>query len=192
MELQELQGQERFRATQAGKLEKLYEGLKGKAEKLRPAKEAKEKELVPLQKKLTEVKQVVEVAQAEAGFLRKRQERRKMTTEGKDRIKKLATEIEKVSKDVAAARAKADEARSEFEQEILLGKEHFRGRLIQAVNEQAKAGRLKGVYGRLGDLGSINKKYDIAVSTACGMLDAIVVESTEDAQAVIEFVRGQD
>lgn len=32
---------------------------------------------------------------------------------------------------------------------------------------------------------------DVAVSTACGMLDAIVVESTEDAQAVIEFIRRQ-
>ncbi|CAJ1455272.1 unnamed protein product, partial [Effrenium voratum] len=70
---QELESTEKYRASQAAKLEKLYEGLKGKAEKLRPAKEAKEKELVPLQKKLTEVKQVVEVAQAEAGFLRKRQ-----------------------------------------------------------------------------------------------------------------------
>ena len=29
MELQELQGQERFRATQAGKLEKLYEAPSG-------------------------------------------------------------------------------------------------------------------------------------------------------------------
>ena len=32
----------------------------------------------------------------------------------------------------------------------------------------------------------------MAVSTACGMLDAIVVESTEDAQAVIEFIRRQE
>ena len=32
---------------------------------------------------------------------------------------------------------------------------------------------------------------DVAVSTACGMLNAIVVESTEDAQAVIEFIRRQ-
>ncbi|OLQ11725.1 Structural maintenance of chromosomes protein 4 [Symbiodinium microadriaticum] len=180
---QELQGQERFRATQAGKLEKLYEATEQINQLKKEGAECREK----LGQREQEAKDVTKMLK----------ERRKMTTEGKDRIKKLAAEIEKaqasfeqfeqlctqVSKDVAATRAKADEARSEFEQE------HFRGRLIQAVNEQA--GRLKGVYGRLGDLGSINKKYDIAVSTACGMLDAIVVESTEDAQAVIEFVRGQ-
>lgn len=219
---QELESTERFRANQAAKLEKLYEGLKGKAEKLRPAKEAKEKELVPLQKKLTEVKQVVEVAQAEAGFLRKKQveateqigqlkkesgecrealtkreqeakeagkmlkERKKLVADAKDRVSQVTSQLDQVAKEVALARAKAEEAKNEFEQE------QYRGKLITAVSAEAKAGRLKGVYGRLGDLGSINKKYDVAVSTACGMLDAIVVESTEDAQAVIEFVRRQD
>ncbi len=46
--------------------------LKGKAEELRPLKEAKEKELIPLQKKLTEVRKVVEVAQTEAQILREK------------------------------------------------------------------------------------------------------------------------
>lgn len=218
----ELESAERFRTAQAAKLEKVYESLHGKAQKLRPQKEAKEKELVPLRKKLTEVKQVVEVAQAEAGFLRKKQvevtdqmdklksesaecsqklsdrereaqeaskmgkERAKLVSEAKQRLAQVSAEVEEVTKEVNATRVKAEEARSEFEQE------HYRGRLIKAVYEQSKAGRLKGVYGRLGDLGTINKKYDVAVSTACSMLDAIVVESTEDAQEVISFIRSQD
>lgn len=219
---QELESTERFRASQAAKLEKLYEGLKGKAEKLRPAKEAKEKELVPLQKKLTEVKQVVEVAQAEAGFLRKKQvevteqigqlkkesgecreqlgkreqeqkdatkmlkERRKLVADAKERVTQVTSQLQEVTKEVQQARTKAEEAKGEFEQE------RSRGHLFTAVMAESKAGRLNGVYGRLGDLGTINKKYDVAVSTACGMLNAIVVESTEDAQAVIEFIRRQD
>jgi len=84
---------------------------------------------------------------------------------------------------VSNKRTKAEEARSSLEQE------HSRGQLIRAVYEQSRAGKLRGVHGRLGDLGTIGKKYDVAVSTACGMLDAIVVETTEDAQAVIQFVR---
>ena len=49
----------------------------------------------------------------------------------------------------------------------------------------AKAkGKIKGVLGRLGDLGAIDKKYDVAVSTACAALDYIVVETTADAQGV--------
>eukprot|EP00933_Yihiella_yeosuensis_P081234 TRINITY_DN94799_c0_g1_i1.p1 TRINITY_DN94799_c0_g1~~TRINITY_DN94799_c0_g1_i1.p1 ORF type:complete len:1355 (-),score=482.33 TRINITY_DN94799_c0_g1_i1:302-4366(-) len=219
---QELESAERFRASQASKLEKVYEGLKGKAEKLRPAKEAKEKELVPLQKKLTEVKKVVEVAQAEAGFLRAktnevadqietmkrehaqcsdrlrtqqeeskeaaklRKERQKLVTDARSRLEQVTSSMDEVAKEVNATRVKAEEARSEFEQE------HYRGKLIKAVYAEAKAGRLKGVYGRLGDLGTIKKQYDVAVSTACSMLDAIVVETTEDAQAVIQFIRQND
>merc|ERR1719203_2129506 len=94
--------------------------------------------------------------------------------------------MESVSQEVTATRQKAEEAKVEFEQE------HTRGRLIRAVYEQSKAGRLRGVHGRLGDLGTIPKKYDVAVSTACGMLDAIVVDTTEDAQAVINFIRRED
>lgn len=48
---------------------------------------------------------------------------------------------------------------------------------------------LKGFYGRLGDLGTIDKKYDIAISTACPGLNSFVVESVEVAQALIEHLR---
>ena len=46
-----------------------------------------------------------------------------------------------------------------------------------------------GILGRLGDLGSISADYDIAVSTACGMLDHIVVETTQGAQQCLEYLR---
>jgi structural maintenance of chromosome 4 len=42
---------------------------------------------------------------------------------------------------------------------------------------------------RLGDLGAIDKKYDVAVSTACAALDYIVVETTADAQACVAHLR---
>jgi len=218
----ELESAEHHRAGLSQKLEKVYEGLKGKAEQLRPVKEAKEAELVPLQKRLTEVKKVVEVAQTEAELLREKTskvaeqieevkrehtecsqrlkareeeaketgklkaERSKLVSEAKERLEKVAGQAEEAAKEVAATRTKAEEARAEFE------KEHTRSRLIRAVYEQSKAGNLRGVHGRLGDLGTIPKRYDVAVSTACTMLDAIVVDTTEDAQALIEFIRRED
>jgi structural maintenance of chromosome 4 len=45
------------------------------------------------------------------------------------------------------------------------------------------------VHGRLGDLGCIPKQFDVAVSTACGLLDHIVTDTAEDAQACMEFLR---
>jgi structural maintenance of chromosome 4 len=45
------------------------------------------------------------------------------------------------------------------------------------------------VLGRLGDLAKIPEEYDVAVSTACGMLDHIVVQTTAGAQRCLEFLR---
>lgn len=68
------------------------------------------------------------------------------------------------------------------------------------TRSQAVAGILKaargggelanvGVLGRLGDLASISEQYDVAVSTACGMLDHIVVQTTAGAQRCLSFLR---
>lgn len=46
-----------------------------------------------------------------------------------------------------------------------------------------------GVMGRLGDLATIDEKYDVAVSTACGQLDFIVVQTTAGVQRCLEFLR---
>jgi structural maintenance of chromosome 4 len=46
-----------------------------------------------------------------------------------------------------------------------------------------------GILGRLGDLATISDEYDVAVSTACGMLDHIVVQTTAGAQRCLEFLR---
>ena len=39
-----------------------------------------------------------------------------------------------------------------------------------------------GLHGRLGSLGTIESKYDVAISTACGALNWIVVETTDGGQ----------
>lgn len=40
-----------------------------------------------------------------------------------------------------------------------------------------------------GDLGAIDEHYDIAISTACGALDNIVVDSMDTAVKCVEFLR---
>ena len=49
-----------------------------------------------------------------------------------------------------------------------------------------------GILGRLGDLATINEEYDVAVSTACGMLDHIVVQTSAGAQRCLTFLRKHD
>ena len=40
-----------------------------------------------------------------------------------------------------------------------------------------------------GDLGAIHEKYDVAISTACGPLDNIVVDTVDTAQQCIQFLK---
>jgi structural maintenance of chromosome 4 len=46
-----------------------------------------------------------------------------------------------------------------------------------------------GILGRLGDLATVEDRYDVAVSTACTMLDHIVVQTTAGAQRCLAFLR---
>lgn len=72
---------------------------------------------------------------------------------------------------------------------FLMQADNSRNRVLTALMTGMRDGQLKGILGRLGDLGAIPAKYDVAVSTACGALDHIVVESMEKAQAAVEFLK---
>jgi structural maintenance of chromosome 4 len=50
-------------------------------------------------------------------------------------------------------------------------------KVANILMSESAAGRIPGVYGRLGDLGAIDPKYDCAISSACGLLDHILVDS---------------
>ena len=43
-----------------------------------------------------------------------------------------------------------------------------------------------------GDLGTIDEKYDVAISTACGALDSIIVDTMDTAVCCVDFLRKQD
>jgi len=82
-----------------------------------------------------------------------------------------------------------------------------RSKLLQALTEAKQKKRLSGIHGRLGDLGTISEKYDVAVSTACRALDNIgtsllpfsslyhnpnfplVIDSPEVGSQCVEFLR---
>eukprot|EP00803_Ostreobium_quekettii_P005317 evm.model.scf_340.8 EVM.evm.TU.scf_340.8 scf_340:54597-68221(-) len=84
----------------------------------------------------------------------------------------------------------------EMEEQLLRARqqnsdERSQGGIIQALMEARRSGQIPGLHGRLGDLGAIDAKYDVAISTACGALDHIVVESTEDGQAGVQLLRNR-
>lgn len=64
-----------------------------------------------------------------------------------------------------------------------------KNKVLVSLTKLAKSGRITGFFGRLGDLGQIDDKYDVAISTACPGLDSMVVDTVETAQACIDYLR---
>jgi len=84
------------------------------------------------------------------------------------------------------------QARAEESKAALQAKGGAKSPAVAGILKAAKKGgelNKVGVLGRLGDLASISEEYDVAVSTACGMLDHIVVQTTAGAQRCLEFLR---
>jgi len=63
-------------------------------------------------------------------------------------------------------------------------------KILDFLYQQKSAGQVRGqIYGRLGDLGMISKKLDIAFSTASGAWDNIVVDNINTASDCIELLK---
>eukprot|EP01122_Echinamoeba_exundans_P003302 TRINITY_DN13421_c0_g1_i1.p1 TRINITY_DN13421_c0_g1~~TRINITY_DN13421_c0_g1_i1.p1 ORF type:complete len:1298 (-),score=460.87 TRINITY_DN13421_c0_g1_i1:81-3887(-) len=63
---------------------------------------------------------------------------------------------------------------------------------VSAIMKDKASGKLPGVYGRLGDLGFIEDKYDTAITTACPALNNIVVDTPETATKCVELLRAKN
>ncbi|VDO39723.1 unnamed protein product, partial [Onchocerca flexuosa] len=64
--------------------------------------------------------------------------------------------------------------------------------VLKRLMAEKSSGNIPGIYGRLGDLGAIDEKYDVAISTTCRPLDYIVVDNVDTAQMCVEFLRREN
>ena len=203
-------------------LDAMMESLKGEMAKIGAELDAAQRELQPWEGKIADAKARLDVATTERDLLleRKDEAKRKLAearagVEAADQV--VETKSEEIAdaestleseKERAAERREAEAAAREQEQKANETTREIRGRLeqrrsaadqersrgviVQALMAAKAKGKIKGVLGRLGDLGAIDKKYDVAVSTACAALDYIVVETTADAQACVAHLRANN
>jgi structural maintenance of chromosome 4 len=107
-----------------------------------------------------------------------------------DQLRKAEKELEMTVKQEEELTAKVTEMIAKVEQnKVSLSASQQQSSVLNALMEQKRTGQIKGIHGRLGDLGRVDDKYDVAVSTACGALDYIVVESMDVAQQCVEFLK---
>uniref|UniRef100_A0A3Q1BT42 Structural maintenance of chromosomes protein n=1 Tax=Amphiprion ocellaris TaxID=80972 RepID=A0A3Q1BT42_AMPOC len=213
---------EKQKVKEEEKLKEVMESLKEETSGLQQDKEKKEKELMELSKAVNETRSRMDLAQSELDIYLSRHNtaltqlntakqtlqstsdtlRDRRTTikdlevkipQKQQELKKDEGELEQLMKMdnetrevVRELRQKVDEAKSS------LSSNRSRGKVLDALMQQKRSGKIFGIFGRLGDLGAIDEKYDVAISSSCGALDNIVVDTIDTAQKCVTFLKEQN
>ncbi|XP_030034137.2 structural maintenance of chromosomes protein 4 [Manduca sexta] len=110
----------------------------------------------------------------------------KLMNELRSQLHALKKEESSICNEARVLRAQLEESKQ------AMSANKSRGRVLDALMREKRNGKIPGIFGRLGDLGGIDRKYDVAISTCCGALDNIVVDSVDTAQACVEFLKRHD
>ncbi|KAK4463285.1 putative structural maintenance of chromosomes protein 4 [Cladorrhinum samala] len=215
----EIENIERWIQEEEETLTRIRESLKGKTQHLSDQIAAKQKSLEPWKEKINQKQSAIAVAESEMAILEEKAkaggvalgemeakirsieesqeakaEEFKQCQVDKEALKKegrrIVAELEQLAQEEPKFRAKlsnlrqkADEARSN------LSATQTQGNVLTALMRMKESGRIDGFHGRLGNLGTIDGKYDVAISTACGALDNFVTDTVEAGQQCIEYLR---
>ncbi|KAI0756431.1 RecF/RecN/SMC protein [Daedaleopsis nitida] len=202
-------------------LEEIRDSLKDKTQVFHDQIEAKQKELQPWTAKINAKQAEIDVATSERDTLRKKAEAAKIAreqaetefnqlredheakSEELERLKhekaknqsaireaerehqNASAQLQQLRSKASSSRQRLDEAKSKQEQT------RSSNRVLDSLDRLQTQGRINGFHGRLGNLGTIPEKYDVAVSTACGSLGHMVVDTVEQGQMCIEYLRSQ-
>ncbi|XP_035647897.1 structural maintenance of chromosomes protein 4 isoform X1 [Oncorhynchus keta] len=213
---------EKQKGKEEEKLKEVMASLKEETSGLQQEKETKEKELMELSKAVNETRSCQDVAQSELDIYLSRhntavtqlntakQSLQTTTDTLRDRrtaikelqvnipqceqeLKKDEAELEQLLQADGQARELVRDLRQKVEEaKSSLSSNRSRGKVLDALMQQKRSGKISGILGRLGDLGAIDEKYDIAISSSCGSLDNILVDSIDTAQKCVNFLKAQN
>ncbi|CAE7940525.1 SMC4, partial [Symbiodinium sp. KB8] len=151
-------------AAAASEAKTVYEGAK---EELRLREEkilAREKELEAVNRKIEELElRLHDMKRQGATMVEERGELQEQVKEGKSRVERLTKEEEACRRRIGELRARCEE----YKQSLAAASSRS-AMLTKLLAARKRGGELQGVslHGRLGDLGTIPAKYDVAASTA--------------------------
>ncbi|XP_073040972.1 structural maintenance of chromosomes protein 4 [Primulina eburnea] len=139
------------------------------------------------QKQISELEKSIETKSSVVKTIQNDLKRHKLEASESHKIEQACIkEQERLIPLEQTARLKVTDLLSTMESE----KNH--GSVLKAILLAKESNHIHGIYGRMGDLGAIDAKYDVAISTACPGLDYIVVETTAAAQACVELLRSKN
>ncbi|NXT50806.1 SMC4 protein, partial [Pluvianellus socialis] len=212
---------EKAKEKEEENLKKVMDNLKKETRGIQEEKESKEKELMEFSKIVNEARSKMAVAQSELDLYLNRhntavsqlnQAKEALVTasetlkerkaaikdmgikipRAEQELKEKENELERLQREESGAknlvrnlRQKVEEAKSS------LAQSRNRGKVLEALLQQKKCGNICGLYGRLGDLGAIDEQFDVAISSCCGALDHIVVDTIDTAEACVNFLKAK-
>ncbi|RDL31912.1 Structural maintenance of chromosomes protein [Venustampulla echinocandica] len=215
----EIDAMEKRMKVEEKELATIRDSLKGKTQAFSDQIGTKQKSLEPWNEKINQKQSAIAVAESELAILHEkanagavaleetqaklvsieeaREAKLEELEECKTERKKLEKEAARVQAEfnqlaqkepdirsrLSGARQKADEARAS------LSNTQTQGNVLTGLMRLKESGRIDGFHGRLGNLGTIDQKYDVAISTACGALDNFVTDTVEAGQQCIEYLR---
>lgn len=213
---------EKQKAKEEEKLKEVMESLKEETSGLQQDKETKEKDLMELNKAVNETRSRMDLAQSELDIYLSRHntaltqlntakqtlqttsdtlcKRRAAIKDLEVKIPQIEQELKKDETDLEQLVKMDNETREvvrEMQQKVddaksSLSSNRSRGKVLDALMQQKRTGKIPGILGRLGDLGAIDEKYDVAISSSCGALDNILVDTIDTAQKCVTFLKEQN
>ncbi|KAH9950960.1 RecF/RecN/SMC N terminal domain-containing protein [Amylocystis lapponica] len=197
---------EKSLAQEENILEEIRDSLKDKTQVFHDQIEEKQKELQPWMAKINSKQRRLISLRANGTCWRRRRKRPRWPTTELNRLKASRTskqnEIKEGDRRLKASymqahiqelRAKASSSRQKAEEaKASQAASTSQNKVLDSLTRLRTAGRISGFHGRLGSLGTIPDKYDVAVSTACGALNNLIVDTVEQGQACIEYLRKQN
>ncbi|KAJ7703280.1 RecF/RecN/SMC [Mycena rosella] len=203
-------------------LEGIRDSLKDKTQIFHDQIESKQKDLQPWTTEINAKKAEVDVATSEREALSKKaqavldaaeeasvnlqqlqlDQQARLAQQESHKSEKIAQQtamanVEKkfknAQREVQECKAKASSSRQKVaEAKNSLAENTSQNKVVDGLTRYKNAGRITGFHGRLGSLGTIPDKYDVAISTACPGLHHMVVDQVEQAQSCIQYLREQN
>ncbi|KAJ3124126.1 hypothetical protein HK100_011355 [Physocladia obscura] len=203
-------------------LESISESLRGKTQALQTSIEEKQLEIQPWTERINDTQSKIDISQSELDLLIKRTEEsesalnlakakyseyktlhkekaveiaetQQYALELKNTLEQIQAKLQKYVEKEKSLVSQVSNARDKVaEAKLSMQSSQSRGSIMSNLMKQKQSGKINGICGRLGDLGVIEDKYDVAITTACGALEHIVVETVECAQKCIDFLKVQN
>lgn len=200
-------------------VQKVLDSLKVETEGLQEQKDAINNTLIGLKKKTEDARSKYELAKTELSVYLSNEKKEKeklqklkssldnvlsQLEEKRKMLRELETSAPEAEQSLAAKQSELNNLRNEEfrvtqelnqQRSVMEEKKHSmsasvsRNQVINYLMQLKEKGELPGIFGRLGDLGGIDAKYDCAVSTACGPLDYIVVDTSTTAKHCVNALK---